>query len=198
MTGSALRAIALGIFVALAPSAAEAHVGVQTVELLAGALHPWINLESGLTLCALTLWMTQDARSTDTGRFISNGLCVSAGVAIGWFLRIPAPAWLIYLVALGGGACVSLHFQPRRLPWLITLGSMALLAGYYAGVDAAPDIKIPLLFTAGALAGGLVIPLGVAALIAERRSHSLQIGMRILGSWIAAISLMLLALTLHG
>ena len=142
--------------------------------------------------------MTQGARSTDVAPFISNGVCVSAGVAVGCWLRIPAPPWLIYLAALVAGGCVGLHFVPRPLPRLTALGSMAFLAGYFAGVDAAPDIKTPLFFTAGALAGGLVVPLGFGALVAGRNSRPLQIGLRILGSWIAAISLMLLALKLHG
>jgi hypothetical protein len=49
-----------------------------------------------------------------------------------------------------------------------------------------------------ALAGGLVIPLGFAALVAERSSRWVQMSLRILGSWIAAVCMMLLALKLRG
>jgi hydrogenase/urease accessory protein HupE len=198
MKHAALRMAALGLFVALTPAAAEAHVGVQTVELLSGALHPWLNLESGLTLCAVTLWMTQGARLTDLEPFICTGVCVSAGVGAGWWLEIPAPLWLIHLVALVAGGCASLDVVPRSLFRLAAPGSMALLAGYYAGVDAAPDIRTPMLFMGGALAGGLVIPLGFGALLAGRNSPWIRIGLRILGSWIVAICLMLLALNRHG
>jgi hydrogenase/urease accessory protein HupE len=182
----------------LLPTIAQAHVGVQTVDLLAGALHPWINLDSALLLIGLSLWLVQPATSTDIKPFVINGLALAAGVASGLFLRIPAPLWLIYCVALAAGLCVSLHVKQRSLPWLIALGWAALLAGYYAGVDAAADVKTPLVFLLGSLAGGFVVPLSIAVILGERRSGAVQIGMRILGSWIAAISLMLLALRLRG
>jgi hydrogenase/urease accessory protein HupE len=189
-----LRAIVLGVLAALAPSAALAHVGVQTTDLVAGAIRPWINLESGLTLGGVTLWMTQDAPARDIEPFIGSGVCLSAGVLAGCWLKHPAPPWLIYLPALTVGSCVSLNVAPVNLVRLAGVGVVALLAGYVAGVDTAQDVKAPLFFAAGGLAGGLIIPLGFAALFADRGFRSLRIGMRILGSWIAAVSLMLLAL----
>jgi hydrogenase/urease accessory protein HupE len=198
MRSPAPSATALAILLALAPSVSAAHVGVQTVELLAGALHPWINLESGLVLCALTLWLTQCARSTDVAPFVVTSACVAAGVAIGWWLRVQDPSWLIYLVAFVAGGCVTCNFVLSPLARLAIVGSMALLASYSAGVDAASDIKNPVFFIMGALVGSLVIFLSFAALFVERDSRAVRIGFRILGSWIAAISLMLFALKLRG
>jgi hydrogenase/urease accessory protein HupE len=198
MRSPAVSAIVIAIFLALAPSVSTAHVGVQTVELLAGALHPWINLESGLVLCALTLWMTQCARSTDIAPFVVTSACVAAGVAIGWWLRVPEPSWLIYLVAFVAGGCVSCHFVLSPFGRLAIVGSMALLASYSAGVDAASDIKNPVFFIVGALVGSLVIFLSFAALIVEHDSRAVRVGFRILGSWVAAVSLMLFALKFRG
>lgn len=195
---SVRRTSLAGALVVLVPSAAVAHVGVQTIELLAGALHPWMNLESGLTLAALALWMAQGARSTDVAPFLGIALCVAAGVAIGDSLASPAPPWLIHLVALAAGSCVSLGFAPRSRFKVVACGAMALAAGYVAGVDAAADVRSPWFFAAGVFAGGLVVPLAVAALIVEREAGWIRIAVRILGSWIAAVSLMLLALKLRG
>jgi hydrogenase/urease accessory protein HupE len=78
------------------------------------------------------------------------------------------------------------------------VGSMALAAGYSAGVDAAADIRSPVFFVLGALVGSLVILLGFAALFVECDTPAVRVGLRILGSWIAAISLMLFALKLRG
>jgi hydrogenase/urease accessory protein HupE len=194
MSCEAHRGTVLVLATALLSPAAQAHVGVQTVELLAGALHPWINLESALALVALSLWLAQGTTSTDIKPFVTNGLCLAAGIAVGLFLRMPAPPWLIYCVALAAGVRVSLRVKPRPLPWLIAVGWTALLAGYYAGVDAAPDIKTPLVFLLGALAGSFVVPLSIAVVLGARRSRAVQTAIRILGSWIAAISLMMLAL----
>jgi hydrogenase/urease accessory protein HupE len=189
---------ALGLVLAIAAPAAEAHVGVQTVALLAGAMHPWINLDSGLTLCALTLWMTQGARLTDVEPFLVSGACLAAGVAVGSWLAIPSPTALPYLLALAAGGCVSLDLAPRPPLRFVAVGLFALLAGYFAGADAAADVTAPELFACGALAGGLVIPLGVAALLAGRPSRWLRVALRIVGSWIAAIGLMVLALRLRS
>jgi hypothetical protein len=198
MRSPALSAIVLSIFLALAPFVSSAHVAVQTVELLAGALHPWINLESGLVLCALTLWMMQCARSTDIAPFVVTSGCVAGGVAIGWWLRVQEPSWLIYLVAFAAGGFVSCNLMLSPLARLATVGSMALLASYSAGVDAASDIKNPAFFIAGALVGSLVTFLSFAALFVEHDSRAVRVGIRILGSWVAAVSLMLFALKVRG
>ncbi len=196
------RRIFLALTAALLPAAAQAHVGVQIVALIAGALHPWINLDSALLLTGLSLWLAQTATSTDNKYFVIVGLALTTGVAGGLFVQLAAPLWLIYGVALGAGLCVSFNFKPRPIPWpipwLIALGAAALLAGYYAGADAAADVAAPTMFLLGVLASGLVVPLSIAVLLGERRSRIMQIGIRILGSWLSAISLMLLALRLHG
>jgi hypothetical protein len=54
-----------------------------------------------------------------------------------------------------------------------------------------------LIYLVALVAGGLVIPLSFAALFAEHGSGPVRAGMRILGSWVAAIGLMLSALSLH-
>jgi hydrogenase/urease accessory protein HupE len=194
MKTAARPRVALVLALTMLPPAAQAHVGVQTVELLAGALHPWINLESGLPLAGLSLWLAQAATLDDTRPFVITGLCISLGAALGWFVRVPAPPWLITCATLGIGLCLTLRIKLRLLPWLTALALAASLAGYCAGVDAAPDIRTPLIFFLGVLAGGLVVPLTVAVALGGRGIRAIDIGIRILGSWLAAASLMLLAL----
>ena len=198
MKHKAHRSTFLALTTAILPTVAQAHVGVQAVELVAGALHPWINIESALVLAGLLLWLAQNATSTDNKPFVVHGLALAMGVAGGLFLRIPTPPWLIYSIALGSGLCVSCRLMPRPIPGLIAVGSAALLAGYYAGADAASDVKAPLVFLLGAMAGGFAIPLSIAVLLGERRSRTVQIGIRVLGSWLSAVSLMLFVLRLRG
>jgi hydrogenase/urease accessory protein HupE len=183
---------------AILPAAAQAHVAVETIELLAGALHPWINLDSALILVGLSLWLTQSATATEIRPFVVLGLALAAGVASGLVLRVNAPLWLISLMALAVGLCVGLQLKPILAIRTSSAGSLAAAAGYYAGIDAAPDVMSPLAFTAGALAGAFVLPLALMIVVGERRSRALQTGIRIIGSWLAAIGLMLFALRLQG
>ena len=193
-----LGGVLAGVLIALAPAVAEAHVAVQTLELFAGALHPWMNLESGLTLSGLTLWLAQAARPTDLVPFVASGGCVLAGVALGLWMDVPGPPPFAYGIALVAGSLPCLNLKIPRRAGLLALGSMASIAGYLAGVDAASDAQTPLYFLAGAFSGALVLPLSVAALVANCDWSPVRIGVRVLGSWISAISLMLLALTLRG
>lgn len=180
------------------PAVSQAHVSVQSAELLAGALHPWITPDSALVLVGLALWLAQNSAATELSPFVALALGLAAGVASGLFLPFVAPAWLVFFLALAAGLCVGTEVRPVAAIMLPTVGGVALMAGHYAGADAAADIKYPLAFLAGALAGGLVFPLTLVVLLPGRRPRVVQIGIRVLGSWLAAIALMLLALRLRG
>jgi urease accessory protein len=180
------------------PAIAQAHVSVQTVELLAGTLHPWINPDSALVLVGLSLWLAQNAHASEIRPFVVLGFALTMGVASGLFLHVGASPWFVSVIALAMGLCVGLQWKPPPGVLLPGVACMAMAAGYYAGADAAPDIQSPTAFLAGALAGGLIFPLTLSALLPERRPRILQIGIRILGSWLAAIGLMLFALRLRG
>ncbi len=180
------------------PAVSQAHVSVQSVELLAGALHPWINPDSALVLVGLSLWLAQNAVATELRPFVVLAFALTAGVASGLRLDVFAPAWPVYLAALAVGLCVGLQWRPMPAFLLPGVGGLTLVAGYYAGADATPDIKTPFAFLAGALAGGLVFPLTLMVLLPSRRPRVVQIGIRVLGSWLAAIGLMLFALRFRG
>jgi hypothetical protein len=118
----------------------------------------------------------REKRAEDGG--VSTGIIATQLRRLG----VAAPPWLINLSTLLAGGCAALEFAPRPRVKVAMLGSMVLLAEYFAGVDASPDIKTPLFFAAGALAGGLIIPLSFAAVVAGRGSRWLHIGLRIVGS----------------
>ena len=179
------------------PSLAGAHVSVQTTELIAGGLHPWINLDSALVLVGLTLWLAQSATSTELRPSLVMGLAVAAGMAGGLFSNAMPPPALISGIALLVGLGVALRLQPALFARAFTTGCLAAVAGYYAGIDAAPDVQSPLAFTAGALGGALVVPLAAGILLGERDSRVIRTGIRVIGSWLAAVGLMLCALRLR-
>lgn len=181
----------------LLPGTAGAHVSVQTVELLAGGLHPWINLDSALVLAGLALWLSQSATSTELRPYLVMGVAVAAGMGGGLLSGATPPPALVSGIALLVGLAVALRLQPALFARMFTTGCLAAVAGYYAGIDAAPDVRSPLAFSAGALAGGMVVSLSAGILLGERQSRVIRTGVRIIGSWLAAVALMLCALRLR-
>ena len=180
------------------PAVAQAHVGVETAELLAGGIHPWINPDSALVLAGCRCGWRRIPTATEIRPFIVLGFALAAGVASWTGFHPGSPMWLPWILTLSVGLCLGAQWQPGLPTLLLSVGCAALAAGYYAGADAAADIKSPLAFVAGSLAGALVFPLAITMLLGERRSRVLHIGIRVVGSWLAAIGLMLLALRLRG
>jgi hydrogenase/urease accessory protein HupE len=188
----------LSLSSALLPAIAQAHVDAKSFQLVAGVVHPWANLDSGFTLAALVLWLCQAVKATDLLPFIliAAGLVIGNGAGI--FLARSTEPLPIELVTLALALSVTFRYLPARRVWIAGLTFAAFLSGWYAGCDAARDITSPTLFLIGVLSGGLIIPLSTAALMAERGSALLRVSARVLGSWIAAIDLMLLALRLKA
>ena len=182
----------------LLPGIAQAHVDAKSFQLIAGIVHPWINLDSGFSLAALVLWLCQAVKATDLVPFIMIAAGLVIGDAAGIFHGSSTEPLPIEIVTLVLALSVTLHYLPARRVWIAALTFAACLSGWYAGCDAARDITSPTLFLIGVLSGGLIIPLSAGALMAERTSAMLRVSMRVLGSWIAAIDLMLLALRLRA
>lgn len=163
-----------------------AHVSVASVELWSGAVHPWLNLESGLALAAGTLWLTQRARASDVQPFVVSAVALALGVAWGCGGVAALPPAMGLLFALAAGAAVMLDALPSLPVRGVVAGLGALAAGAIAGADAAVDLLTPVLFVAGALSGGLVFPLFVAVLLAERRARAVEWALRFAGAGLAA------------
>jgi hydrogenase/urease accessory protein HupE len=191
-------ALILSLSGVLLPAIAQAHVDAKSFQLIAGIVHPWINLDSGFTLVALVLWLCQAVKATDLIPFILIAAGLVTGDGVGIFLGTSTEPLPIEIVTLALALCVTLSYLPTRRVWIAVLTFAAFLSGCYAGCDAARDITSPTLFLVGVLSGGLIFPLSAGVLMAERTSVMLRVSVRILGSWIVAIDLMLLALRLRA
>lgn len=187
------RAAALAIAL-IGATGAHAHVGTQAIAVVAGALHPWLTPACALVLVALVLWQCQWAAATDLAPFGGFAVSVAAGAAIGLLSSVTVTPWLAEAIAVLLALCVALALRPPRGPWLVIHPAAALLAGVVAGADAAGEVESPAMFVAGVFAGALVVPLMVALVLVERPSPVAKIGMRVAGSWVAAIALIAMAL----
>jgi urease accessory protein len=177
------------------PAPAAAHLGTDLGEFYAGLIHPFLHFDSALPLLAAALWIGQLAASSAWKGLVAlaGGLC--AGVVAG-LLGLGGGAWSIALRlgALGLGGAVAARLRPPE-PWVLAvLGAVGALLGGFAGFEVRADVTRPLLFGAGLLAGAGAGCVYVGGLLARFERFWVQVGVRVLGSWIAAVGLLVSAL----
>lgn len=195
-----MKRIAALIALALLPAQAWAHGGLPVGGggFNAGLAHPVLAVEQFLALLAFGLLLGQQP-----GPFARSPLAVlAAGLAIGLaagpiFDGLTLMTLAIALI-FGGLLAAAL----RIAVW--GLAAMAAALGVIVGADtdlaAGPPGDMVALVTpfAGVLIGVFLIVLNAAALASLARRPPLPVALRVAGSWIAAIALMVLALRLRG
>lgn len=199
-----LRAlVTTGVLVLAAPPAA-AHGGLPGGGgFLAGALHPLVAIEHLILLLGLGLVSGQLPPAGRRPGFAAVGLGVLGGLAAsglgGWSASSVVPVAILGLAVLTG---IIVAFVASRLPPAVVppLGAMIGLAvGLDTELPRPSEGGAALLVApvAGVLTGVYLIVLDAAALAAIAAARPpLPIAVRILGSWVAAIALMLLAFSL--
>jgi urease accessory protein len=185
----------------LHPAGAEAHLTFPGVNVFTnGVLHPLVSPAHVLILLGLGLWIGQRMPYRPklpicvTAAFACIGLALTT---TGW---IPAvhPA-ILAGIALGAGAMVAVgrQFSPWILATFCAAGALAIGLDSGAETGAATAVFATLLGTWLAI---LIVLLNLGhytALAVEKDKQWLHIGIRVAGSWIVAISLLVLAFALR-
>ena len=157
-----------------------------------GLAHPLISPEDLLPAMAMTL--LAGLGGARQGRFVLAILPGAwlAGMAAGWAIGLPAaPAWLNAVATVLIGALVA---SDLRLPLTVVI-AMAAALGALHGYDNGRDLA--------ATSGGLVAIGGIACAlfalvsllagqVAVLRAQWARLAVRISGSWIAAVGLLML------
>ena len=190
---------AITIFAAVAgvliPARASAHlVDARFGDFYAGLVHPLTALEHVFPFLAVGLLAGQQGARSARAILGCFALALVAGAVLGHFG--PGTTLVVYLngasfVVLGGLVALA-----RRLPvWvLLALSSLFGLTHGYANGTAMTSDMLALNFVAGmASAGVIVVSLGAGVVLSLRASWT-KIAVRVVGSWIAAIGLMTIAL----
>ena len=195
---SARRAAALALALCLPASPALAHGTLQAGEFYSGFVQPVFHPESLLALLALLLWSTQ-LGEPDAYRVPFAGCAAAlAGAASAWLgSELAAVTWVERGATLGIALLVAAR---RPLPGPAAL-ALAVAVGFAAGHEAlAPELaalKRPWLFALG-FAAALVVLWGYLASLVQRFGAPwLRLGVRIAGSWIATVTLLVSALALR-
>lgn len=192
-----LSKVGLALVLAVLPELAAAHGGLPGGGgFYSGAAHPFLAIEQFMGLLALGLLLGGGAGSRLPLLFLAATLC--AGLAAGLGYSGAEPLMLGLALVLGGLLAVG---QPVPV-WGMSLA--AVLTGWIVGTDT--DVPAPASTSlaesvapfAGVVVGVFLIVLNAAALSSAAKGPAAGIALRIVGSWIAAIALMVLALELRG
>lgn len=186
----------VGLVIALAASAAHAHSSAKGVgDFYAGFLHPLTALEHVLPFLALGVLAGQQGnRSQAALPVFWIALMAGAAVAL-WLPHVRGVDLANIASALVFGALIAGAFS---LPTVVYVGLalvFGLSHGYANGVAIAPPIK-PYLFIPGlGLAALVVTGYGVVVTdyVLRRKVGWMSIAVRVAGSWMAAIGLLVLA-----
>lgn len=190
-----------GLGLALLPGLAQAHSPIKGLNhFYNGLLHPVLVAAHLLLLLGLGLFLAQQRREASGAEVASTLGGAVAGVAVAALL---AQAWpwtevAALVAALGIGVLVAA--RPSLASALRC--ALAFAACALAGLDSVPEglSGLPRALSLAGTAVGLCLLPALSLYLAEWCSaRSWQIiGQRILGSWIAAASALVLALTLKS
>ena len=183
----------------LLPTTALAHSPVPGMEgFYIGLVHPLVEMVQGLAIVASGLLIGQQKIDTLEPSWLAFAAAFALGLGVAWLVGPAAvPDSALFAAALLCGAGVALA---RRLPRIVSI-VIAAGVGVAIGIRSMPDPGPwrALAFTiCGSVAGVnllLFYAIGAAYLVrGQDRRPWLQIGLRILGSWIVAASALMLAL----
>jgi urease accessory protein len=187
---------ALVLLLALAwPAAALAHsFGARFGDFYGGLLHPTTALDLAPPLVALGLLAGQNGKAA--ARRMLVVLPAAFVIASGIGGLVPAPPYVATLNAASFLVLGLLLALDRSLPqaFLFGLGAALGLCAGLANGSGMTGGSDPLLFLLGSALAGLGAILLPSAVVVSLEAQWQRIGVRIVGSWLAAVGAMILAL----
>jgi hydrogenase/urease accessory protein HupE len=191
-----LPALAVSLLLA---TPAHAHTNASLGDFYQGLLQPFFHPEFLLGALAIALWSTQQpprARLATCGGFAAGVLIGAAAALLG--VAGEGTVWGPRLCMLVVGPMVAASLQ---LP-LSACAGLAVLAGLAQGHAATAgeiaQIVYPVLWTLGLGLGALLLGAYANAATERFRAFWMQVGVRIAGSWIAAIGLLASVMAARG
>jgi hydrogenase/urease accessory protein HupE len=181
------------IFLALLCSAtpAEAHGNANLGDFYAGLFQPFFHFEFLLGALAIALWSTQQSGGTPFAICAGFAGAVLAGGITALLGQNPAAAaWGPRIAMLIGGPLVAARVSVPLAAGIALAVATGLAYGNAATGAELSQIARPLLWTLGLGSGAGL--LGAYANAATQRFPAfwMQVGVRVVGSWIAAIGLL--------
>ena len=190
---------ALAALVWLHPAPALAHGSLAIGDFYSGMLHPFLHFETLLPVLAMALWSGQLGSPHSWRLPLAFLGAVMAGTVAGILevdLALAPTSLKLSMLVLG-----LLVAARGKLPASLAL-ALAFLFGLFDGQTGAYDpqtpIGRPLLFIAGVGSSVGLMLFHVVTRVVRYRAFWVQTGVRVMGSWIAATGLLVLALEWTG
>jgi len=189
--------LAIAALLLLAAPAAMAHSPIKGLDnFYAGILHPLLVPAQVMSLLVFGILVGQQGVKQLQAVVMVFLLSVGVGIGVAGLFPSVQPSLPLLGLAVLIGLLVALA---RPLPWLVNLGIAASLGGLL-GMDSAQAEMTGRAMWASLLGSGIALYLLTlyAMVFAEYFSrHAWQrIGLRVIGSWVAAAALLVLALRL--
>lgn len=180
--------------VLLIPSSALAHPMKGVGDFYAGMLHPVLSIEMILPLVALGLFAGRQRRETAIGVLAAFPVAILAGTLLIFVRLVPSfiGAVILAITAVLGGLIALSKALPSAIPI-----AMAVLLGLAIGWTNASEITpqmSPARFVAGLAVAGLLVSSYGVGLVRSLKFDWSQIAVRVAGSWLAAIGILVLGL----
>ena len=192
--------LVLGLFVCFP---AHAHVAVAGSEgFVTGLTQPLFEIGAGIGAVATGLFLGQKTSNLNEKAAIVFLAGLSAGLGTAFFPSLPdLPFEFVYGVSLITGLLIAIAHPLNRLLDV----PLSLFAGLLIGAGSVPEpasIAATAYTTAGSLIGMTFLFLyGLSAaqwMTAPERQPWLSIALRVLGSWIFTVALLMTALSVRG
>lgn len=188
----AVSVLLLAIGLMTIPLPASAHGSLAAGDFYTGLLQPVFHLDALLPLVALALWSTQLDESEAwrvPAVFIGAALVGGAAAILGF--KVQAAAWAPQTAMLVLGLLVATSLSPPKIIILALAVTGGLAHGYAGLVNEQGTIQRPILYLLGACAGVGLLCFHLESLVLRFRTFWMRISVRVAGSWIAAIGLLI-------
>ncbi len=179
----------------LIPSAAFAHVVNRRFgDFYAGMLHPFAGFEHILPIVAMALLAGQRGVTVGRAVLLAFPLALTVGIILGMTgsaLKIVEVINLGSFIVLGALVAGAWHLPKNALIWLSIFFGLA--QGYANGVDITNEVSASL-FLLGVVASSVILIAFSAATVVSLKSDWQHVAVRVVGSWILAIGIMMFGL----
>jgi urease accessory protein len=187
--------LAASLFIA---TPAHAHGNSNLGDFYQGLFQPFYHPEFLLAALAIALWSTQQASGA-----IATCAGFAAGVGIGCvaaLLGLPGEAsiWGPRLCMLIVGPMVAARVRLPAAACAALAAAAGLAHGHAATSGELTQIARPALWTSGLALGALLLGAYANAATERFRAFWMQVGVRVAGSWIAAIGLLASVMAARG
>lgn len=186
--------VAGGVATLLTPLPAFAHPMKGVGDFYAGMLHPVTTLETVLPIVVLSLLAGQQRRETAITLLLTFPGALVFGALLAGVGNTPSYLPILQLVLTASFGILVAVAKPVPAWLLVGLGmTLGLSAGWTNAAEISGEVS-PFRFIAGLAVVGLLLIVYGIGLVRHLKVAWTQIAVRVVGSWIAAVSILVLGL----